>query len=262
MAETTPAPTEADWTPVTPREARVKYVPGSWHNRTSEIIRNLSANVWVVERGYVHMGMDMGGKMTIVRLPDRRLFVHSPLPMNAALKTAIDALGDVSAVVAPNTQHIDFVPHWKKHYPNATYIAPPGFKAEKPDFPFDEELSEDNVPNDAFKDAEGTIKQVYIKSAPAMRETVFFHVPSKTLMVTDLMMTIPKKGVPFGTKVGGVMLNVVFKNLYKHMIVKDKQQFDQCLQQIEAFGFETVVPCHGDIVSKDAVNAFKRFWKR
>ncbi len=52
-------------------------------------------------------GMDVGGKTTIIRLPGNRLFAHSVLPLDRETKAAIDAIGTVSIVVAPKTQHID-----------------------------------------------------------------------------------------------------------------------------------------------------------
>jgi hypothetical protein len=39
--------------------------------------------------------------MTVVRLADGGLFIHSPVSLDGALRAAVDALGPVTAIVAP-----------------------------------------------------------------------------------------------------------------------------------------------------------------
>lgn len=247
------------WAQVTPREARVTNNPGSWHNPTGEPLRQLSECVWVMERGYKDTGMDVGGKTTIIRLPDGRLFVHSALPLNAEVKAQIDALGTVSAVVAGNTQHVDFVKNWKKYYPNATFIAPPGFMSGHTEVPFDAELNEDGTPHEAYKDDAGTIEQVFLAGGPIMAETVFFHVPSKTVLTTDAIFTFPSQNIPFGTRVARFMVRRALKPVVWAFYVKDKAAYTQALDKVASWDFETMVPCHGAIIREDAVAVFKRW---
>lgn len=248
-----------DWAQMTPREARVTNNPGSWHNPTGEPLRQLSENVWVMERGYEDHRMDVGGKATIIRLSDGRLFVHSALPLNAEVKAQIDALGTVSAVVSGNTQHVDFVKNWKKYYPNATCIAPPGFMAKRTDVPFDAELSEDSTPHDSYKDDDGTIQQIFLPGCPVMAETAFFHVPSRTMVTTDTIFTFPSQNIPFGTRVANLMLRHAFKPVLWAFYVTDKAAYSQALEKVAAWDFETMVPCHGAIITEDAVEVFKRW---
>ncbi len=145
-------------------------------------------------------GMDVGGKTTVIRVPGNRLFALSVLPLDRETKAAIDAIGTVSMVVAPITQHIDFAKCWKKHYPDTTYLAPPGLKAAKPDLPFDDELITDGSPHESYKDSAGNLKQVYLGSVTFMGETVFFHAPSKTVIVTHLIFKFSSENRPFWTR--------------------------------------------------------------
>lgn len=234
-------------------------VAGSWHNPTGESVRQLSENLWVMERGYVDHGMDVGGKATIIRLPDGRLFVYSCLPLDAESKAKVDSLGIVSAVVAGNSQHIDFIKCWKHYYPDATFISPPGLKATREDMPFDAELSRDGTPHEAYKDEAGTIQQVFLEGCPVMAETVFFHVPSKTMINTDAIFPFPQN-IPFGTKVANLFLKFGLKPVLSTFFVKDKQMYRQALEKIVAWDFEKMVSCHGEIVEKDALALFKQWY--
>lgn len=242
---------------ITPRESRVRNAPGTWHNPSGDSLRAVCRDVWVIERGYVDRGVDVGAKCTIIRIPDRRLFVHSALPLDDGLKQAVDELGTVSAVVAGNSQHVDFVACWKSYYPNATCLAPPGLMARRPDVPFDAELSVDGTAHAAYGDADGTIRQVYLGACGVMGETVFFHVPSKTLVVTDLVFTFPEKGLPFGTRFAKWFLRYAFTPVLYVFFVKDKKAYESALEEIEGLGFERIIACHGQIVAEGAVDVFK-----
>ena len=64
-------------------------------------------------------------RMTVIRLPEGGLWVHSPTPLDDALKAEIDALGPVAHIVAPNRIHYWWAGDWKQAYPQArTYAAP------------------------------------------------------------------------------------------------------------------------------------------
>lgn len=241
--------TPVDWTPTSPDEKRVLNHPGTWHNPSGLLIRPIHTDVWVIERGYCIIGMDIGGKATIIRLSDNRLFIHSPVKLSPELKDEVDKLGTVSAVVAPNAYHMGFIAQWKKYYPNATFIAPVGTKEQKADVPFDQELGADNVADASY--ADDSLIQLHLPCAPGMAETVFFHKPSKTLVVTDLIMPYPKEGVPWMTRLKHSVMVAAFNNIYKFIVLKNRGALDECLEKIEGWEFETLIPTHGQVLMKD-----------
>src|SRR3546814_2721760 len=68
-------------------------------------------------------------RMTVVRLAGGRLWVHSPIAPDTVLFEAIDALGDVAWLVAPNSLHYWYVTDWQRRYPVARTLAVPGLAA-------------------------------------------------------------------------------------------------------------------------------------
>ena len=248
-------------TPIVARENRVRNNVGSWHNRSGEGMRMITNDVWVIERGYDTTFVDVGGKTTIIRLPDNRLFIHSPLPVDPNVREEIKNLGTVSAVIAPNDQHIDFVKTWKHYFPEAKIVGPPGIKQQKPDFPFDSEIDKNGLQHESYKDDNDSIKQVYIQGAPFMNETVFYHQPSKTLITTDLFTSLPVDTGIF-LKARHMTFGRFFRFLYRRVICTDRATVEKGLEEIEKWEFERIIPCHGDVVEENALSLFKQWHER
>lgn len=242
---------------VVARESRVLNNAGSWHNPTGLCVRQLDTDIWVIERGYIDHGMDVGAKATIIRLPNSRLLIHSCLPLDRATKTQVDALGTVSVVVGGNAQHVDFIAWWKQHYPSATCLGPPGLVSSRKDVPFDDELRTDGVAHESYAEG-GVVQQVFVGGCDVMRETAFFHVPSGTLVTTDLVFPFPRN-VPFGTWVAGLGLRYVFLPVLKRWFVQDRRVFDEAIRRADEWECRRIVPCHGEVVESGARELFKEW---
>jgi len=63
--------------------------------------------------------------MTVIRLGNGGLFLHSPVPLDGALRAALNQLGPVRAIVAPSKAHHLFVDDYVKEYPEASSMAHP-----------------------------------------------------------------------------------------------------------------------------------------
>lgn len=249
-----------EWKTISPREQRVVLVPHSWHNRTGEVVRQLNEFVWVIERGYIFLGtFDVGGRTTLVKLPNGGLFVHAPLALTQSLKHRIDEIGEVRVVVAPNTEHVDFIQQWKAYYPEARYLGPPKSLARLPNVPFDRELSQNNVCDPKL--AGSGISQFFIACAPFFNETVFVHKQTKSLLCTDLFWNYPTDpDVPRTTLLWGWAMNKVFKPVYDRILVKDRQQFISTLREMLSTEFEQIIPCHGYIVESKGRSCLENFF--
>ena len=81
--------------------------------------------------------------MTIIRLNDGNLFLHSPVKLDSELKRALNALGPVGAVVAPNRAHHLFVRDYIESYPQAKSYGAPGVPEKRPDLRLDATLGDE-----------------------------------------------------------------------------------------------------------------------
>ena len=127
-------------------------------------------------------------RMAVVRLPaGNGLWVWSPVALTEDLRRAVDALGPVRHLVAPNSLHHTFLAEWAARYPNARVHAAPGLTQEVAATAIHSTLADE--PDPAWA---GTLDQVIVRGNRITTEAVFHHRDSATVLVTDLVQQIPK----------------------------------------------------------------------
>ncbi|GHA61332.1 hypothetical protein GCM10008927_28470 [Amylibacter ulvae] len=145
------------------------------------------SDIWIADGKVVSVaGFQYPTRMAVIRLSDGTLFICSPVAMDNNLKNAVDAIGMVAHIVAPNSLHHLFLPEWIAAYPNAQIHGAPKLAQKRKDITFDSELSD--IPAPAW---DGQIDQVMMRCA-ITTEVVFFHRASGTVIFTDLLQQFPK----------------------------------------------------------------------
>lgn len=152
------------------------------------ILKSVAPDAWIVDGPIIRFGppglrLPFPTRMTLLRWGDERLLVHSPTPLTAELKRQIDALGTVSALVAPNRLHYWWIPEWHAAYPGAeVWLAPRVREQSKGriDFAAQELSGTEGYPWD---DAIATLPIV----GDYLIEVEFFHRATRTLVLTDLI---------------------------------------------------------------------------
>ncbi len=107
-------------------------------------------------------------RMTIIRLPDGGLWVHSPVACTPELVGAVKALGPVAAIIAPNVFHYTHLAAWAQAFPQASVFGLPELATK--------------VAGIAFAAIDS-----HVVALGGFTEVVFLHRASRTLIVTDLM---------------------------------------------------------------------------
>jgi hypothetical protein len=144
-------------------------------------MRSWSDRIWIAEAPLRFYGVPFGTRMTVVRLEDGGLLVHSPLDPVPELRSEIDALGPVRYVVAPNKLHHLFLAAFQRAYPSSKLFAPPGLPKKRRDLHFEAALGDAPEPGWA-----ADLDQTIVRGSRVMQEVVFFHAASRTLIVADL----------------------------------------------------------------------------
>ncbi len=120
-------------------------------------------------------------RMTAVGLPGSKLWLHSPVAYSKQLGSVLGNLGEVAAIIAPNTYHHVNADAWSTAFPSAELHASPDLVRR-----FGREGSWYPLSSLAPASWGGTLTQALIDLG-RFKEVVFFHKPSRTLIVTDLM---------------------------------------------------------------------------
>ncbi|WP_426436290.1 DUF4336 domain-containing protein [Bradyrhizobium genosp. P] len=144
--------------------------------------------VWIVDGPVIRFGPSwlsapFPTRATIIRLPDQRLFIHSPTPLMGDLKAEIARLGIPSWIIGPNRLHYWWIQDWHAAYPEARVFLAPGIAQQA-----GVRLGFDGEPLDRqsgypWDDWIATLSV----AGSYMTEIVFFHRPSRTLLLTDLI---------------------------------------------------------------------------
>jgi hypothetical protein len=93
-------------------------------------LKPVAPGVSIVDGPLIRFGMPwpkmpFPTRMTVVRLADGALFVHSPTPLVPSLREEITALGRVRWIIGPNRIHYWWIPEWRQAFPEAEiYVAP------------------------------------------------------------------------------------------------------------------------------------------
>lgn len=146
-------------------------------------LQQVAEALWIYEGSTVSFyGFPFPTRMSLIRLPGDRLWIHSPEKLNDDLKEELSALGQVTYLISPNKLHHLFLDMWLEAYPGARSYAAPGLIKKRPDLRFDVELCEQA--EDAWANE---IEQILFRGSPVLVEAVFFHKASRTLILTDLI---------------------------------------------------------------------------
>jgi hypothetical protein len=149
------------------------------------MLEQVHETLWVSEGDIVKFfGAPYPTRCVIARLANGDLWVWSPVKLAADLRTEVDSLGPVRHLVSPNKLHHLYLQEWKAAYPEATLWGPQSTLRKRSDLSFHEALR-DSPPPEWL----GEIDQAWFRGSFAMDEIVFFHRPSATAIVADLIQT-------------------------------------------------------------------------
>ncbi|HEX9830231.1 MAG TPA: DUF4336 domain-containing protein [Thermodesulfobacteriota bacterium] len=221
------------------------------------MIRNIANSLWVAEDNKFSVsGLQVGSRMTIIRLYNGGLLIHSPMPLSKTIKDAIASIGTPKFIIAPNTMHHMFVKQCHDGYPDAELYLAPELRKKRHDLFFARDLADELI-----YPWNEDIKQHAVKGIPRLGEFVFLHSSSKTLILTDLAFYITSEKpllTRFFFRLNGTYNKFGPSRIFKNFILKDKFQFKKSVDYILEWDFERIIISHGKIVEKDGGEVFKR----
>ena len=157
-----------------------------------------------------------------------------------------------------------FVTDFQQKYPNAETFICPGLERKRPDIHFDWILG--NVPDPRWANV---LDQVVIQGTRIIWEVVFFHKPSKTIILVDLLENI---GDDYQHK-AGLLLRFWWKVVYKmwnnpkaapeyQMGWGKKAIVKQGLDKIIAWNADRVILAHGEFVEARVNEVLRSAWQK
>jgi len=201
------------------------------------------------------LGVSIGARMTIVRLSDGKLFVHSPIELSANVRSYLNHRGNIKVIVSPNNLHHLFMADYFDEYPYAKIFASPGLKVKRKDLHFTYELEEN--PDPLWKE---DLDQTIFYGHENFHEVVFFHAKSQTLILADLIMNFVNEGsllTKMATKVLGIQ-NKPSPPLDFDISASQKMVARKSVERILQWNFDKIILSHGRLIESNGKEIFKQ----
>jgi hypothetical protein len=214
----------------------------------------LASGLWALDRQLCYPGgARLPSRTTLIRLRSGDLVVVSPPPLvDAACAAAIDAIGPVRQVVAPNTFHYVYALEFMACHPEARLLAAPGLLERVPEVGPAQEIG--SCVETLWS---GELEFVVVGPVQGVSEVVFFHTPTSSLILTDLAFNIERFPRPFdwiSWRLSGIPRGFGTGRAARWLLLRDRAVASRCLVRISQWPIRRIA--HGGVVDVDAKAKF------
>lgn len=224
-----------------------------------DVPKRLARDVWVVDSA---IGPGIPVRMTVIRLSNGELLLHSPTRYSAGLRRALETIGPVRHLVAPNSVHWVFAKAWQDAVLDSVMYAAPGLRrrgqVRRARLRIDHDLSRD--PPAAWA---GEIEQEIISGGGGFREVAMFHRASGTVLMTDLVQNFEPGKLPWLLRpIARVLGNTTVQSRapahLRAVVGLGRRKAAEAARRVVGWRPERVVVTHGRVIETDAAERLRR----
>lgn len=239
-------------------EPRPPYPP----EKDAPLFEYVAGEVWLVERPFTFYGAEFGTRMTVLRLSDGGLLIHSPVEHSADLEASVRQLGEPRCIVAPNAFHHLYVQPWLDAFPDAPLLTVPDLIDRRPDLSPATEwpaVGDDRSLDLPFDAAD--VEMAAFEGHPLHRELGVYHARSGTLVLSDMLQNLGHEddglsgGVRYLLDLAQMRQRPTPPTDYKLGV--DIDALARSLGRIQGWKFERIVFAHGRLVEREARETFR-----
>lgn len=233
-------------------------------------LKPVTKNVWIADGDITAMAMygvkvPFTTRMTVIRLRDGSLWLHSPIAWNASLAKQLEALGTISHLVSPNKIHYAHIAGWAERYPEARTWASPGVRERAAGQGIAVSFSDD-LESTAPSCWAAELEQLHFRGSAFMEEVVFFHRPSRTLILADLIENFHPSKVHWAfrplLRLAGVLApHGQAPKDFRFTFWLGRAQARRSLAKMLEWQPERILLSHGDWIMRDGSNALKKAFR-
>jgi len=202
----------------------------------------LAEGVWMAQGPVRFLGLRLTSTMTVLRLGDGGLLLCSPVALTPERRAAVEALGPVAHLYAPNTFHHLRIGEWAAAFPSARLHAPSGLARKRRDLKIDRRHDRETEP--AFA---GVLDELRVEGF-RLQECALYHRPSRTLVVADLVQNVGRPThwwTALYTRAMGFHDRPALSRLIRWGAFSDRRALRRSIDALLALPFERVVVGHG-----------------
>jgi hypothetical protein len=208
--------------------------------------RQITDDVVVMSFPWNVLRIDFARNVTLLRLRDGRVVIHSSAPFTAEDIAAIRRFGEPAWLVDATLLHDTFAKEGRAVFPDLPYLAPDGFTKASgiPTEPL-------GSPPSDWRDEIDVLKV----DGNRMNEHALFHRRSATLVVADLFFSFPRETRGWALFfVRHIMrLPRLFGiSAFFRMTIGDRQAFKSSMKALLQWNFDRLVVAHREPLDKNA----------
>jgi Domain of unknown function (DUF4336) len=225
------------------------------------MLKQIDGDLWVVERPFKFFGLEVGTRMTIVRLKTGDLVAISPIKIDRETADRIDSLGKVKYIIAPNLYHHLFIRDFRSIYPDAQLWATSSLTEKRPDLAIDIPITDKQ--NNLFDEIDYLLFDGFQTLLPngytPLNEYVFCHRASRTLILTDTAFHFDESFVPLTQLVAKLTggYKILRPSPLEKIATQDKQSVKNAVDRVLLWDFDRVIMAHGSILETGGKQQFK-----
>ncbi|MGB0562832.1 MAG: DUF4336 domain-containing protein [Spirulinaceae cyanobacterium] len=219
----------------------------------------IAPDLWVATQPLRFLGLEVGSRMTVVRLPNQDLVLISPIELQPDEIEELNALGSVRHIIAPNRFHHLSIGSTQTLYPEAKVWGVPGLPEKRPDLVFDRLLEQPGNFADTldYLPFQG-VAVILPTGIQPVNENVFFHRPSQTLILTDIAFNFTEENTLLTRLVARAIgsYNTLRPSRLEKWGTRDKAAVAASVEQVLKWDFDRVIPGHGAVVESGGKTQF------
>src|SRR4051812_23588788 len=209
--------------------------------------------IWLASDPVRIVGMPMTSTMTVLRLGDGGLLLYSPVGLTPERRAAVEAVGPVAHLYAPNLFHHRWIGEWAAAFPSARVHAPAGLAEKRRDLRIDR--AHGAAPEPAFS---GLVEELPVAGF-RLRETALLYRPAGALVVADLVHNVGRPTHPWSavyTRMMGFHDRVALSRVIRWIGFDDRRAARRSIDDILAHPFDRLVVGHGTPLASGGHEAF------
>src|SRR5215212_5677025 len=211
----------------------------------------------------VRLPLPFTTRMTVVRLGNGDLFIHSPIAFEPALADRLQAMGTVRHLVSPNQFHYAHIGEWSRAFPGAIAWASPRVRRRARARHVNIDFTRDLAANPP-EDWRGEIDQLLFPGG-YFKEIIFFHKASRTLILTDTIINLEldKMSEPWRTAARLTGMYHPYGQLFFGMrlpLLLQRRKAKAAIGQIHSWQPQRIVLSHGRCFEADAAEVIRRIF--
>ena len=227
-----------------------------------DTLKEVGDGLWIVDSALSLAGIPLPVRMTVVRLADGGVWLHSPTRYVPSLREEIERLGPVAHLVAPNSAHWVFAKDWQAAFPQAASWAAPGLRerwqVKRSGLRIDHDLA--SWPPEVWA---ADLDQLLVTGGMGLREVVFLHRGSRTLILTDLVQNFEADRLgplvrPFVRLGGGLAPDGMAPPHYRAAMNLRRREVREAARKMLDWTPERVVFAHGAWFDHDGTARLRR----